>query len=70
MDRNKDFVPFDPTGKAVSEYMEQHGLDADWQGFLLKDGQRVAYKQATYPAGMMVVWIDPTKRRQWGRVMG
>lgn len=59
----KDFIPFDPTSKAVYDYMEQHGLEADWQGFFLKDGQRVAYKQATSdPAGIMVVWIDPSKR--------
>jgi hypothetical protein len=50
----------------MTEYMKRYGLEADWQGWLTKAGERVAYKidDSKVPGqpAFIVVWVDPTKR--------
>jgi len=61
-----DRIPWRADGQAMAEYMKRYGLEADWQGWLTKGGERVAYKidDSKVPGqpAFIVVWVDPTKR--------
>src|SRR5574343_742255 len=58
-----DFVPFQADGQAMADYIKRYGLEADWQGWLTKAGERVAYKiPAKDGRDFQVVWVDPAKR--------
>ncbi len=60
-----DRVEWRADGQAMAEYMKRYGLEADWQGWLTKAGERVAYKiddSKGGPPAFIVVWIDPARR--------
>lgn len=60
-----DRIPWRADGQAMAEYMKRYGLEADWQGWLTKAGERVAYKIDDSKGGQpafIVVWIDPARR--------
>lgn len=61
----QDRIPWAADGKPIGDYLKRYGLEADFQGWLTKNGDRVAYKMFDEARKeFIVMWINPEARKQ------